>query len=113
MPTVKFTVNDEYYEMLERWANEDGVTIQDCVRNRLFNLTNIFTPAEAARRALAQFAPGEYFTLPLVYGEQWTIGSGAGIFGKKFFQYVERECQGQIEFDKMIDCGRRAQYKVL
>lgn len=113
MPTVKFTLSEEYYQELERWAEEEGVTIQDCVRNRLFNLTNIFTPEEAVNRALSKFAPGEFFTLPDVYEEAWTIGSGAGIFGKKFFNYVETECQGRIEFVRMINSGRRAQYKVL
>lgn len=34
MPTVKFSLNDEYYAVLKEMAKEDGVSIQDCVRNR-------------------------------------------------------------------------------
>ena len=65
MPVVKFSLSDEYYEKLEEMAMNDGVSIQDYVRNRLFNLKTIFTPAEAVERALKKYKKGDTFTLPV------------------------------------------------
>lgn len=114
MPTIKFSLNEEYYQKLEEMAKQDGISIQDCIRNKLFNLTTIFTPAEAVKRALKQCKPGDSFTLPELYGNEWTIGRGvAGVFGKQFFNFVKEEYPNVIQFEKMVDCGRRAQYKMI
>ncbi len=114
MPTIKFTLNDEYYQKLTKMAQEEGVSIQDYVRNKLFDVTTIFTPPEAVRRALEQYSSGEAFTLPALYGNDWTLKRGeAGIFGKQFFNYVLAHCQDQIKFVGMTDSGRHAQYKIL
>ena len=114
MPTVKFSLNDEYFEKLEEMAKEEGITIQDYIRNRLFNVTTIFTPVEAVNRALKKYSSGETFTLPELYGDDWTIERGvAGVFGKQFFKFVETECSEKIKFDKMVNSGRRAQYKIV
>jgi len=94
MPTIKFSLNEEYYQKLEEMAKQDGISIQDCIRNRLFNLTTIFTPAEAVKRALKQYKPGDSFTLPEL-------------------NYVKEEYPNVIQFEKMVDCGRRAQYKMI
>lgn len=113
MPTIKFSLNDEYYQKLQEMAQKDGVSIQDCIRNRLFNLKTIFTPAEAVERAMEKYGHGQYFTLPELYGKEWTIERGvAGAFGKQFFNYITDECTEKIEFVGMTNYGRHAQYKV-
>lgn len=118
MPTIKFSLNDEYYKKLQDMARKDGMSIQDCVRNRLFNLKTIFTPAEAVNRVMKKCADGEYktgscFTLPELYGDEWTIERGiAGVFGKRFFNYVLEVCPEKIEYVGMTNYNRHAQYKV-
>lgn len=118
VPTVKFSLNDEYYAMLKEMAKEDGVSIQDCVRNRLFNVKTIFTPVEAVDRVMKKCESGEYekgttFTLPKLYGESWTIERGvAGAFGKQFFNYVTDVCPEKIGYVGMTNYGRHAQYVV-
>ena len=115
MPTVRFALSDEYYNKLVKMAKEDGVSLQDCIRNRLFNLKTIYTPAEAVQRALAKHeedAEFVTFCLPDLYVGEWNLQRGpAGAFGKQFYKYVEEECSNQIVFDKMVDSGRRAQYR--
>ena len=114
MPTVKFTVSDAHYQELTELAQKEGMSIQDYIRSRLFHVTTIFTPEEAVRRALEQYAQGDTFTVPELYGKDWSLKQGeAGIFGKRFFHYVLDHCQEQIQFTGMTDSGRHAQYKVL
>jgi hypothetical protein len=119
MPKITFSLNEEYYEILKNMAESDGVSIQDCVRNRLFNLQTIFTPAEAVRRVMKKYESGEYksgskFTLPELYGDEWIIERGAaGAFGKQFYNYVLDKCSHKIKFIGMTNYGRQAQYEVL
>lgn len=63
MPTIKFSLNDEYYQKLQEMAQQDGVSVQECIRNRLFNLKIIFTPAEAVDRAIEKYADGHNLLL--------------------------------------------------
>lgn len=115
MPTVRFALSEDDYEKLKNDADEMGMSLQDYIRNKLFDLKTIYTPAEAVRRAMEKHEQDSNFTtfcLPDVYGDEWDLQRGpAGAFGKQFFKYVEEECSGQIVFDKMINSGRRAQYK--
>lgn len=119
MPKITFALNDEYYEKLKKMAAADGVSIQDFVRNKLFNLNTIFTPAEAVSRVMGKYKNGEYtkgtrFTLPELYGEDWVIERGvAGAFGKHFFNYIQDACPETIRFVGMTNYGRHAQYEVL
>lgn len=114
MATVRFTVSDEYYQRLEREAMEEGCSIQDFIRMKLFEEPTIYTAAEAVRRAFKKYQPGDTFTLPDLYEGEWNLTQGyAGAFGKKFYAYVERECGGKIKFNGMTDCDRRAQYVML
>lgn len=119
MPKITFALNDEYFKLLKKMAEDDRVSIQDCVRNRLFNMNTIFTPAEAVNRVLkkcenGEYLPGSKFTLPELYGDEWTIERGvAGVFGKQFFNYIQEECQDKIKFIGMTNYGRHAQYEVL
>ena len=115
MPTIRFTLDEEHAKLLEEDAQRAGQTVQDYIRLRLFPTTagTVFTPQEAVRRALAKHKKGDRFTLPGVYGEDWTIPLGmAGAFGKKFFNYVSTP-DSPIRFVGMTDHGRRAQYEIL
>ena len=50
MPTIKFSLNDEYFKKLAKAAEDKGMTIQDYIRYKLFDLNTIFTVEEAVRR---------------------------------------------------------------
>lgn len=114
MAVFKFSLDDEYSQILEEMARQDGVSVQDCIRNRLFDLKTIFTPVEAVSRAMKKYGKGDCFTLPELYGDDWTIQRGvAGAFGKQFFHYVSEECSDTIQFVGMTDYGRHAQYKIV
>lgn len=115
MPTIRFTLDEEHAKLLEEDAQRAGQTVQDYIRLRLFPTTaaTVFTPQEAVRRALAKYKKGDRFTLPGVYGEDWTIPLGmAGAFGKKFYKHVETP-GSPIRFVGMTDHGRRAQYEMV
>ena len=79
---VKLTLNDEYYQMLKEMADAENKSIRD----KIFNLSTIFTPEEAIKRIQNRnFESSEGFTLPDVYGDDWTIERGpAVVFRKKF-----------------------------
>lgn len=114
MAVYKFSLNEEYAQKLEEMAKQDGVSVQDCIRNRLFELETIFTPAEAVRRALDKYGKGECFTLPELYADDWTIQRGmAGVFGKQFFNYISDKGTEKIRFVGMTNYGRHAQYEIL
>ena len=113
MPVVKISLNDEYYEKLTELAKEQGISIQDYIRNQIFGDTVTFTPAEAVDKALQKYSSGDLFTLPELYGEEWTIKRGvAGVFGKQFYNYVIDNYSDKIEFVGMTNYGRHAQYKI-
>lgn len=113
MPVVKFTLSEEYYQQLEEMAEDNNQSIQDYIRNTLFQINTIFTPEEAVRRIQQGDFEGREFTLPEVYGDSWTIERGpAGVFGKKFYNYIEDNPDLGIEFVNMGRYGRRATYKL-
>lgn len=67
---VKLTLNDEYYQMLKEMADAENKSIQDYIRDKIFNLSTIFTPEEAIKRIQnCNFESSEGFTLPDVYGD--------------------------------------------
>ena len=114
MAVYKFSLNEEYSQKLEAMAREDGVSVQDCIRNRLFDLKTIYTPAEAVRRAMAKYKKGDKFTIPELYGDDWNMQRGAaGVFGKQFYNYVADECLDKIRFVEMVNYDRHAQYEML
>lgn len=112
MTVVKLTLNDEYYQRLKEMADAENKSIQDYIRDKIFNLSTIFTPEEAIRRIQnGNFESPEGFTLPDVYGDDWTIERGpAGVFGKKFYNYVIKKPELGIRFKDMGKYGRRAVY---
>lgn len=113
MPVVKLTLSEEYYEILSEMAKTKGMSIQDFIRDKLFDEDTIFTPEEAIRRALdGRFSDGREFSLPDVYEDDWTIERGsAGVFGKRFYNYI-MDGDTRIEFVGMDKYGRRAMYKI-
>ena len=113
MPIIKLSLSDEYYKKLQEMAQNEKMSIQDYIRDRLFTETSIFTPVEAVKRALNKYNSGGCFTLPELYGKDWTIERGvAGVFGKRFFNYIENGGSDKIEFAGMTNYGRHAQYRM-
>jgi hypothetical protein len=112
MPVVKLTLNDEYYLKLKEMADADNKSMQDYIRDKIFNISTIFTPEEAVRRIQnGDFENFEGFELPDVYGDDWTIERGpAGVFGKKFYNYITDNPDLGIRFKDMGKYGRRAVY---
>ena len=112
MAIIKLTLSEEHYQKLKDMAQEEKKSVQDYIRDKIFDEESIFTPEEAVIRAIEKFSDGKLFTLPDVYGDDWKIKRGpAGVFGKRFFNYVQdNECR--IKFVGMDTYGRRAQYKV-
>ena len=106
MPTVKFSLNDEYFEKLEKAAVDKGMTVQDYIRYKLFDLNTIFTVEEAIRRVQAGDYKGKTFSLPDLYGNSWTLERGmAGVFGKNFYRYISEHIELGIRaqgYDKKI-----------
>ena len=89
MPTIKFSLNDEYHSKLETAAKNKGMTVQDYIRFKLFDLNTIFTVEEAVRRVQVGDFKDKNFSLPDLYGDAWTLERGrAGVFGKNFFIYI-------------------------
>lgn len=115
MPFVKFGLDEESYKRLTRMAEEAGISIQDYVRKKVFEQPDtVFTPSEAVKRALASKKAGELFTLPDLYAEEWTLERAeAGVFGKRFFEYIEKHQKSlPIKFAGMTKGNRRAQYQI-
>lgn len=51
------------------------------------------------------------FTLPDIYGEDWTIERGpAGVFGRKFYNFITDNPDLGINYKDMGKNGRRAHY---
>lgn len=112
MPTVRFALNDEYYARLENDAQNAHMNIQDYIRFKLFNERTIFTVDEAVKRIKNGNWENIEFTLPDVYGDDWTMSreDGAGALGKYFFNHIIEHPELGIQFvpDRLIK--RRAVY---
>ena len=116
MPVIKISVSDETYQKLSDMAKEEGISIQDLIRNRVLGEeTTVFTPADAVKRVFAEYDVDDLFTLPELYGDEWSVMKRgiAGVFGKQFFHYVADTCPEKIMFVGMTNRGRHAQYKVV
>ena len=114
MPIVKVSFNEQLYQKLQEMAQEEKMSMQDLIRNKVFPDTSIFTPAEAVERAIKKYSSGDCFTLPEVYGGDWTLERGvAGVFGKRFYNYVTDDGTDKIKFVGMVNYGRHAQYRMV
>ena len=76
MSTFRFDLNEEYSKRLEKMAEEAKMNIQDFIRYKLFGEKTIFTVEEAIRRIQTGDFDGKEFTLPDVFGEEWTLEKG-------------------------------------
>lgn len=116
MPIVKLTLSEQYYQKLSDMAQGEHKSMQDYIRDKIFGIDTIFTPEEAVRRIQngdCDINPNS-FTLPDVYGNEWTIERGpAGVFGKKFYNYIIDNPDLGIKFINMGKYGRRAVYKIV
>lgn len=113
MPVIRVSLNDESYEELQKMAKAENLSIQDYIRKVVFQKEDtIFTVEEAVRRIQEGAVDHlDEFTLPDVYGDEWTIERGpAGVFGKNFYNYVEEHTEFGIRFKDMGKYGRRATY---
>lgn len=117
MTTIRFDLTDEYKGKLEQAAEAMQMSVQDYIRYKLFDVKTIFTVDEAVRRIQnGDFNDSEKypegFTLPDVYGKEWVIERGpAGVFGKRFNEYIEANPElGIVWIDKDCKQRRRAHY---
>lgn len=113
MPVIRISLSDESYKELQEMANADNLSIQDYIRKVVFQKeATIFTVEEAVKRIQEGAVDHlDEFTLPDVYGDEWTIERGpAGVFGKSFYNYVEEHTEFGIHFKDMGKYGRRATY---
>lgn len=114
MPVIKISLTDAQYEALNTMAGSMGISIQDLIRTKVLGEEQMeFTPADAVQRVFAKYQVGDLFTIPELYGEEWSVmrRGVAGVFGKQFFHYVADTCPEKI---MCIDrTGRHALYKVV
>lgn len=112
MKIVKINFSDEQYDTIKQLAEGQGMSIQDLIRTRFILNDTIFTPEEAVRRIRNGSVDGmERFTLPDVYGDEWTLSKGpAGAFGKAFYNYVTIQTEHGIRYIAHGNDGRRAVY---
>ena len=111
MATYRFDLNKEYSEKLENLASEKHMNVQDFIRFKIFNETTIFTVDEAVKKIQNGDFENIEFTLPDVYGDEWTIERGpAGVFGKNFYNHITDHPNLGIRFIPDRTIKRRAVY---
>lgn len=112
MATIKFSLSDDYYCKLETAAKNKKMSIQDYVRYKLFDIYSIFTVTEAVRRVQVGDFKNKTFSLPDLYGDEWTLERGlAGVFGKKFYNYISEHTELGIKAQGYDKKTRREIYK--
>ena len=115
MKHITIDFSDKDWEILESAANKQKKTVQQHIRDTLFQRKpTIFTVEEAERRAIARLSPGDEFQLPDLYDDaEWSTLSlsSAGVFGRRWFNYIEgNPSETPIEFVRMF--RRRATYRI-
>lgn len=112
MATFRFDLNDEYSKKLKTLAEDKRMSIQDFIRYKIFDETTIFTIDEAVTRIQNGNYKDKEFTLPDVYGDDWTMSreDGAGALGKNFFNYITDHPELGIRFIPDRTIKRRAVY---
>ena len=107
MPTVRFSLNEEHYAQLQNAAQNANMSIQDYIRFKIFDTKTIFSVDEAVKRIQAGNFEDRQFTLPDVYGDDWTMTKtdGAGSLGKAFNKYILEHPELGIRHipDQLID----------
>ena len=114
MPVVKVSLNDALYQELMAKAKQQGISIQDYIRSQLSDQQEFFYPEKAVQMALQKYRPGEQFTLPMVYGDEWKAKRGeAGVFGRRFDQCIARYYSDKIVRENGVLMNRCTVYRVL
>lgn len=111
--TIKFTLSDENYkELVERAGNQ---SIQDYIRSVLFpNQITPITPEIAVSKALSKYDKGDTFSVPEIFGDEWTLTNGyAGVFGRRFCKLVETEYYDKIRFTETFNRKGHAIYEII
>lgn len=107
MPTVRFSLNEEHYAQLQNAAQNANMSIQDYIRFKIFDTKTIFSVDEAVKRIQAGNFEDRNFTLPDVYGDDWTMTKtdGAGSLGKAFNKHILEHPELGIRHipDQLID----------
>lgn len=110
--TIKITVSDENADILKERAGNQS--IQDYIRSVLFPGQISIAPMDAINKALANYQPGDTFSVPEIFGDAWDLPNGmAGQFGRKFFDLVSTEYSTQIRFTGNFNTKRHAVYERL
>ena len=114
MKVVKINFSDEQYEEIKKLAEDQGMSVQYLIRSHFILNNTIFTPEEAVRRIKNGCVDDmESFTLPDVYGDEWTLERGpARAFGNAFYNYVTLQTEHKIRYIAHGSDGRRAEYYV-
>ena len=112
--TIKFTVSDENYESISNAAMNAKLSLQDFIRSQLFPGQISFTPLDAINRAITNYSPGEHFTVPELFGDDWNLPNGtAGQFGRKFYNLVTAEYSSKIRFTGNFNPKKHAIYEIV
>lgn len=112
--TVRFDVNEEYYQRLLQMAENEQLDLQTYIRWRLFGGEKpIFTVDELIRRIRARGPSPEPFSVPDLFSEsEWaTINRGEmGVLGRGFMRKVAQEPELGIRWLPGQTIGRRTAY---
>lgn len=116
MAYFKLSLSGQEMDLLDQWAKEAKMTRQEYVRYKLFGKKTggEFTPEEAVRLAREKHARGELpspFSIPMIYGDDWTLERAvAGVFGRRFFKYIIEGKAPDIRPAESVNLKRQAQY---
>ncbi len=113
MAVIKISIPDDVLDKIRVLAEKEYMSVQDYFRYKTCGIIpDKFDVEEAYEKALAKYKTGDVFTLPDIYGDEWSklAPRMTGIFGKRFFNYVETK--DEIEFVGMSDDRRRATYRI-
>lgn len=114
MPEIRIAVSEEQYQQLLQMAKEQGSSIQDIIRNKMFEQETIYTPAEAVRRALEKYKSGDRFTLTDLYPNEWNLERGvAGVFGRQTYKYISENYRDRIVYIGRNKQKRQAEYEII
>ena len=117
MAYFKLSLSELEMNLLDQWAAEAKMTRQEYVRYKLFGkkTSDKFTPEEAVRLAREKHARGELpspFSIPMIYGDDWTLERAvAGVFGRRFFKYIIEGKAPDIRPAESVNLKRQAQYE--
>ena len=120
MSYFKLSLNDDEMRRLDEEARELSMTRQQYCRYKIFGtrMESKYIPQEAVNIARRKHDNGELpdsFTVPDIYGEDWSLERPeAGVFGRRFYDYVTDSGEvidiEPVEGDRR---GRLAHYRFL